>query len=91
MANLTFRRAFFLGEIANRRADQSICRVAVFSEHVGHHEFWIGPDDHIEAAIRNRETLARLLSQFDPNAPKSEEEKAWDNVAPVGREFGSPD
>lgn len=90
-SDLTFRRAFFLGEIANRRADQSICRVAVLSEHVGHHEFWIGPDDHIEAVIRNREALARLLSQYDPNAPKSEEEEAWDNVAPVGREFGSPD
>lgn len=25
------------------------------------------------------------------NAPLSEEDRAWDNMAPVGREFGSPD
>ncbi len=44
-SNLTFRRAFYVGATP---ADGSIQRVAVFTEHCGHHEFWIGPDDRIE-------------------------------------------
>lgn len=38
-----------------------------------------------------RPSLASLLAQYDPNAPRSAEEQAWENMAPVGMEFGSPD
>jgi len=38
-----------------------------------------------------RESLESLLSQCDPNAPRSAEEQAWENMDPVGLEFGSPD
>lgn len=38
-----------------------------------------------------RESLASLLSRFDPNAPRSSEEQAWEAMVPVGMEFGSPD
>jgi hypothetical protein len=38
-----------------------------------------------------RESLESLLSRCDPNAPRSAEEQAWENTAPVGLEFGSPD
>lgn len=31
------------------------------------------------------------LFQYDPTIPKSQEELDWDNIVPVGREFGSPD
>lgn len=43
---LTFRRSFFLGETP---ADGAIHCVAVFTENCGYHEFWIGPNDRIEA------------------------------------------
>jgi hypothetical protein len=90
-SDLRFRRAFYLGDIDNCTVDKSICRVAVFSEHVGYHEFWIGPEDRIEVVTRRKESLADLLERCDPNAPLSDEDRAWDNMAPVGREFGSPD
>lgn len=34
--------------------------------------------------------LASQLALYDPAAPRSEEELAWENMAPVGWEFGSP-
>jgi hypothetical protein len=37
------------------------------------------------------EPLASLLARYDPNVPKTAEEQAWENVAAVGMEFGSPD
>jgi hypothetical protein len=43
-SELTFRRAFYLGDIP---ADGSINRIAVFTEHCGYHEFWVGPADQI--------------------------------------------
>jgi hypothetical protein len=42
--DLTFRHAFYVGE---RPADGAIHRVAVFTEHCGYHEFWLGPNDRI--------------------------------------------
>lgn len=45
--DLTFRRAFCVGETP---ADGAIHRVAVFTEHCGYHEFWIGPSDRISAS-----------------------------------------
>ncbi len=90
-SDLTFRHAFYLGDVDKRIEDKSICRVAVFTEHVGYHEFWIGPEDRIEVVKRTKETLANLLSQCDPTATRSAEDLAWENMAPVGREFGSPD
>ena len=44
-SDLTFRRAFYLG---NPAPDGAIHRIAVFTEHCGYHEFWIGPDDRVE-------------------------------------------
>lgn len=43
--DLNFRRAFYVGDTPS---DGSIHRVAVFTEHCGYHEFWIGPNDRIE-------------------------------------------
>lgn len=43
---LKFERAFYLGETP---ADGAIHRVAVFTEHCGYHEFWIGPGSRISA------------------------------------------
>lgn len=45
--DLTFRRAFYVGETP---ADGAIHRVAVFTEHCGYHEFWIGPNGRISAS-----------------------------------------
>lgn len=90
-SDLTFRRSFYLGDIDKRTVDKSVCRVAVFSEHVGHHEFWIGPEDHIEVLTQRKQPLTELLAICVPDAPQSDEDRAWDNMAPVGREFGSPD
>ena len=75
--DLTFRRAFYVGETP---ADGAIHRVAVFTEHCGYHEFWIGPSDRISA---NSMPGAR----YKP----SDEDLVRDSMAPVGREFGSPD
>ena len=90
-SELTFRRAFYLGDVDNRVVDNSICRVVVFSQHVGHYEFWIGPDDHIEVVMQHRRKLDDLLAAYEPNALQSEEERAWDSMPAVGMEFGSPD
>lgn len=104
--DLTFRRAFYLGETP---ADGAIHRVVVFTEHCGYHEFWIGPDDLIEEISHRPKTrfakdfkLTNLIPQAQHEVeqgmvapykfgPASEEELAWDNMAPAGREFGSPD
>lgn len=40
---------------------------------------------------RKRYTLAELLAQCEPNTPLTAEDRAWLDMAPVGREFGSPD
>ena len=53
--DLTFRRSFFLGETP---ADGAIHCVAVFTEHCGNHEFWIGPNDRIEVINRLSEIKA---------------------------------
>ncbi|WP_092756786.1 hypothetical protein [Rhodoferax sp. OV413] len=45
-SDLTFRRAFYVGATP---AEGAIYRVAVFTEHCGYHEFWIGPGDRISA------------------------------------------
>jgi hypothetical protein len=37
--------------------------------------------------IRKRYTAAELMAQSDPNAEMTEEMKAWDQMAPVGREI----
>jgi hypothetical protein len=34
-------------------------------------------------------TLDELLAHWDPTTPRTEEEQAWLDVVPVGREFGS--
>lgn len=39
----------------------------------------------------SKELLASLLARYEPNAPRSAEEQAWENMTPVGMEFGSPD
>lgn len=90
-SDLTFRRAFYLGDIDKRKVDKSICRVAVFSEHAGCHEFWVGPEDRIDVVMRPKGSLADHLEKLDSNALPSDEDRAWDNMPPVGREFGSPD
>ena len=36
-----------------------------------------------------RYTLEELLAQCDPKAPRTEEEQAWLDARPVGREFGA--
>jgi hypothetical protein len=36
-------------------------------------------------------TTNRPLTKYDPDSEYTKEIKAWDNMVPVGREFGSPD
>ena len=43
------------------------------------------------AAGRDRPSLQSLLAKCDQNVPRSKEEQEWLDMAPVGREFGSPD
>jgi antitoxin ChpS len=38
-------------------------------------------------AVKQRYTLHELLAKCDPNAPVPEDLKAWNEMAPVGREF----
>lgn len=76
-SDLTFQRAFYVGATP---AEGTIYRVAVFTEHCGYHEFWIGPGSRISATSTSG-------AQYMP----SDEDLAWDSMAPVGREFGSPD
>ena len=93
--DLTFRRAFYLGETPS---DGAIHRVAVFTEHCGYHEFWIGPDDRIEVNSPKiapsqdlqwekeiRQSQAEIAQgQVVPYrfGPASDGELAWDNMAP---------
>lgn len=36
-------------------------------------------------------SLKSLLAEYDPTVARSQEEQAWQDMSPVGREFGSPD
>lgn len=102
-----FRNAFYLGMTTR---DIAIApggvthRVAVFTEHCGFHEFWIGPEDHIEmvtpteSEIPQLPGLRRSLQEVEQGmvapyqfGPSMDEDADWDQVAPVGRELGSPD
>lgn len=77
--DLKFERAFHFGQAPI--ATEGTCisrRVAVFTEHCGYHEFWLRPNDRIYAF--NGEYVRPSEGGTD-----------WENTAPVGREFGSPD
>ena len=41
----------------------------------------------VEPPRKPRYTLEELLSQCDPDGPLSDEDRAWINSAPVGREL----
>lgn len=41
----------------------------------------------VEPHSRPRYTLAELLAQCDPSAPRTDEEQAWLDDEPVGREI----
>ena len=41
----------------------------------------------VEPPRKLRYTLDELLAQCDPNAPLSDEDRAWVNSAPAGREL----
>jgi len=41
----------------------------------------------VERPRKLRYTLDELLAQCDPNAPLSDEDRAWVNSAPAGREL----
>ncbi len=75
-SNLKFQRAFYLGKTPN---DDLIHRVAVFTEHCGFHEFWIGPGSRISA------TSTFMECEYP------EDNRAWESMVPIGSEFGSPD
>jgi hypothetical protein len=77
-SDLKFERAFYLGETPS---DGSIHRAAVFTEHCGFHEFWIGPGSRISATSTSTSTECEF----------PEDNWAWESMAPVGREWGSPD
>lgn len=38
-----------------------------------------------------RPSDGHLIDDYDPDSDYAAEDRAWDNMAPVGREFGSPD
>lgn len=40
----------------------------------------------VEPQPRPRYTLAELMEQCDPSAPMTDEDRAWIDAAPVGRE-----
>jgi len=46
-----------------------------------------GPRLVVEPPRKPRYTLEKLLEQCDPDAPLSDEDRAWINSAPVGREL----
>ncbi len=73
-SDLRFERAFYLGETPS---DGSIHRVAVFTEHCGFHEFWIGPGSRISATS----ACAAHESPADNR----------ESMVPIGREVDSPD
>jgi hypothetical protein len=41
--------------------------------------------------LAKMEGWASFAPRCDPDPPRSEEEQAWETMAPVGMEFGSPD
>ena len=41
----------------------------------------------VEANPRPKYTLAELLAQCDPAAPQNDDERAWEDAEPVGREI----
>jgi antitoxin ChpS len=41
----------------------------------------------VEPPRKPRYTLEELLAQCDPDAPLSDEDRAWINTSPVGREL----
>lgn len=45
--------------------------------------------NNYETSIMTIPTLKELLSGYDESVPMSEEEKNWDRMKPVGKEFGS--
>ncbi|OYT88715.1 MAG: hypothetical protein CFE43_20955 [Burkholderiales bacterium PBB3] len=45
----------------------------------------------IDEARNPKDEPSQLLDQYDASSAYAEEDKVWDNMAPVGREFGSPD
>lgn len=73
-SDLKFQRAFYLGETPS---DGSIHRIAVFTEHCGFHEFWIGPGSRISVTS----TCSERESPAD----------SWESMMPIGCEVGSPD
>lgn len=75
--DLRFQRAFYVDATP---AEGAIYRVAVFTEHCGSHEFWIGPGDRISAT-----------STSGMQYTSSDEDLAWDSMVPVRGELGSPD
>jgi hypothetical protein len=77
-SDLKFERVFYLGETSS---DGSIHRVAVFTEHCGFHEFWIGPGNRISATSTSTST----------ECESPQDNWAWKSMAPVDREWGSPD
>lgn len=45
----------------------------------------------LDEARKPKDEPSQLLDQYDASSAYAEEDKAWDNMVPVGREFGSPD
>lgn len=41
--------------------------------------------------LAKKEGLASLAARCAPDAPRSDDDRDWENMAPVGMEFGSPD
>lgn len=80
--DLTFRRAFYLGETPS---DGAIHRVAVFAEHCGYHEFWVGSDDRIEA-ISPKVAPSQDL-QWENEIRQSQAEVAQGQVVPYKQFF----
>lgn len=54
-------------------------------------EAWLQKLAEVEAPTRHRKavryTLAELIAQCDPSAPLTEEDRAWLDAPPVGREI----
>lgn len=90
-SDLNFQHAFYVRDSDVDAAEGSVHRVAVFTEHIGYHEFRLRPEDRIFTSTKRRWLLAELLNQCEQTDQPSEEAIAWDRMPAVGREFGSPD
>lgn len=77
--DLTFRRAFYVGASPT---DGAVYRVAVFTEHCGYHEFWIGPDDRIEAINHHPKTGSDQDLKWTNEIRQAQAEVAQGLVAP---------